>query len=298
MTPAVHIAESARFVPVGEPSAGETLAAIVSHPPTDRANGTGVVVIHGGGTHNLPSHRNRWTVDFARGLAAVGFTVMRVAYRGVGESSGDSQVFNLSNPFVDDGGAIIEALSAEAGVDRIAVVGSCFGARTALALARRHEQVMAVVASALPIADHEQRAAQDATVGELVKRGFGARGLGGLFMPGRRERYIRILRNKVRSVLRLRRRRGQANPTPWVADVVVDGLRTLAARGGRALLVYGTADHFYTHFQEAQVGPLGVLAMSPSITVDVTIDGRLHGYPSVEVQDAFVERASRWLTAL
>jgi pimeloyl-ACP methyl ester carboxylesterase len=292
------ISESSRFIDVGAPPVDESLGAVVTHPAAGRANGVGVVIIHGGGTHNLPSHRNRWTVTFARQLAARGFTVMRVAYRGVGESSGAGQIFNLSNPFVDDGMAIVNAVIAEPGVERVVIVGSCFGARTALAVADRHDAVSGVVASALPIADHEKKAASDATVGELMKRGFGSRGLGGLFMAGRRQRYIRILKNKARSMLRIGGGGRSANPTPWVADVVVRGLRSLAARGGRALLVYGSADHFYTHFQEAQAGPLGILAMSPAITVDVSIDGRLHGYPSVAVQDAFVERTIRWLEAL
>ena len=114
-------------------------------------------------------------------------------------------------------------------------------------------------------------------------------------MPGRRARYLRILRNKVRSMLGRGGPRG--NPTPWVAEPVIRGLRTLAGRGGRALIVYGTDDEFYRHFQEAQVGALGLLAGSPAVDVDATIQGRLHGYPSVAVQQALRERAVRWLVA-
>lgn len=273
---------------------GASLAGIVTRPP-GTPNGAGVVVLHGGGHHNLPSHRNRWTVDLARELAGLGFVVMRVGYRGVGESSGDNQTFNLSNPFVDDGAAILAALAAEPGVDAIYIVGSCFGARTAVSLVADHPEVAGLVLASMPVADHEMRAATEQSVADFVKRGFGRRGLAGLFMPGRRARYLRILRNKVRSMMGLAGPRG--NPTPWVAEPVVRGLRTLAGRGGAALIVYGSDDEFYRHFQEAQAGALGVLAGSPAIEVDAGIEGRLHGYPTVAVQDAMRERTVRWLAA-
>ena len=282
------VTETPRSIAIGE----DSLFGIISRPAGD-ANGVGVVFLHGGGEHNLPSHRNRWTVDFARELAADGFTTLRVAYRGVGESTGDGRSFSLSNPFVEDGSAIIEAMAREPDVDRIFVVGSCFGARTTLGIVPDHDVIKGVVLSALPVSDPEKRAAADATVGEMMKRGIGKRGLGALFMPGRRARYIRILRTKLRSMLGRGGEKG--NPTPWVADTVVNGLRSLAKRGGRALLVYGLDDEFYGHFQEAQPGPLGVLVGSPAIDVDATMPGRLHGYPSVAAQEGFVERARAWL---
>lgn len=273
---------------------GASLAGIVTRP-AGRANGAGVVVLHGGGHHNLPSHRNRWTVDLARDLADQGFVVLRVGYRGVGESSGNNQTFNLANPFVDDGAAIIAAMAKEPGVEQIYIVGSCFGARTALSLVPDHPEVAGLVLASVPIADHEMRAATERSVADFMKRGFGKRGLGGLMMPGRRARYLRILRNKVRSMVGQSGSRG--NPTPWVAESVVRGLRTLAGRGGRALIVYGTDDEFYQHFQEAQAGAIGVLTSSPAIEVDATIDGRLHGYPTVAVQHALRARTANWLAA-
>ncbi|MDH3500504.1 MAG: alpha/beta fold hydrolase [Acidimicrobiia bacterium] len=286
----MNVHEAPRWIDVGD----ATLFGIITRPD-GAGNGVGVVVLHGGGEHNLPSHRNRWTVDLARDLAREGFTVLRVAYRGVGESSGEGQTFNLSNPFVGDGGAVIEALASEPRIERIYAVGSCFGARTALSLVPEYGVIAGVVLSALPISDPEKRQAVDKSVADFVKRGLGKKGLGGLFVAGRRDRYLRILKNKAASLVR--RGGAKGNPTPWVADSVVRGLRVLAGRGGRALLVYGSDDAFYAHFNEAQAGPLGILAGSPAIDVDGSIPGRLHGYPSVEVQQAFVARASAWLRA-
>jgi hypothetical protein len=145
------------------------------------------------------------------------------------------------------------------------------------------------------VSDPEKRTAVDTSVGDLMKRGLGKRGVGGLFMPGRRDRYLRVLKNKATSMLRGSRPGG--NPTPWVADSVVGGLRALANRGGSALLVYGTEDEFLRHFLEAREGPLGALADSGALDVDTSIAGRLHGYPTVGVQDAFVARATEWLLA-
>lgn len=266
----MSVSESPHFIDVGS----ETVFGITTRPGT-RANGVGVVVLHGGGDHNLPSHRNRWTVDFARSLAADGYTVLRVGFRGVGESTGADQTFALSDPFVSDGITIVEALAAEPRVERVYAIGSCFGARTALGVAAELPIVEGLVLSALPIADPEKRTA-----------------LGGQLIASRRERYLRVLKNRVVSIVS---RPSGANPTPWVADSVVQGLRTVAGRGGRVLIVYGTDDDFYAQFQKAQAGALGVLTTSSAIEVDATVVGRLHGYPSVAVQEAFVQRAAAWL---
>ncbi len=282
------VAESPHFIDVGS----ETLFGIMTRPQAE-PNGVGVVVLHGGGDHNLPSHRNRWTVEFARGLATDGYTVLRVGFRGVGESTGNNETFALSDPFVSDGVAIVNALAAEPGVHRIYAVGSCFGARTAVGVAAELPVVEGLVLSALPVADPEKRKAMDNSTADFLKRGFGRKGLAGLLIAGRRDRYLRILTNKIRSLTAYRT--SGANPTPWVADSVVGGLRAVAGRGGRVLLVYGTEDDFYAQFREAQAGPLGVLAASPAIEVDASVVGRLHGYPSVAVQEAFVERASAWI---
>lgn len=277
------VTESPHFIDVGS----ETVFGIMTRPQAE-SNGVGVVVLHGGGDHNLPSHRNRWTVEFARRLAANGYTVLRVGFRGVGESTGNGETFALSDPFVSDGVAIVNVLVAEPGVHRIYAVGSCFGARTAVGVAAELPVVEGLVLSALPVADPEKRMAMDNSTADFLKRGLGRKGLAGLLMAG-----LRILTNKIRS-LTVSGPSG-ANPTPWVADSVVGGLRTLAGRGGRVLLVYGTEDDFYAQFREAQAGPLGVLAASPAIEVDASVVGRLHGYPSVAVQEAFVERATAWL---
>lgn len=296
------IREAARVIPLpdgghgaGAHDAGphDALMGIVSRPSGD-SNGAGVVILHGGGDHNLPSHRNRWTVDFARDLAADGFTVLRVGYRGVGESGGSVDVFRLDDPLRDDGMAMVDALLGEPGVERVYIVGSCFGARTALAVAPDCDAVSGVVLSSIPIANPEQRTAMDHGVADIMKRGFGKRGLGGLLMPGRRDRYIKVLKAKVRSLLG-RRPGGATDPTPWVSASVVRGLRAILGRGGAVLFVYGGTDEFYGHFRDAAPGPLGVIAGSDRVTVNVCVDGRLHGYPSVEAQSRFVAVAGTWL---
>jgi alpha/beta superfamily hydrolase len=113
-------------------SGRDDLLGILTHPRTEPRGIT--VVAHPGG-HWIPStHRNSAYVRLAERLAADGVHTFRFDYHGVGESTGEVAAYRLDRPFVDDSLAAVAAVRERESTD-IVLVGSCFGARTALAAA-------------------------------------------------------------------------------------------------------------------------------------------------------------------
>jgi pimeloyl-ACP methyl ester carboxylesterase len=76
-------------------------------------------------------HGRTW-VHVARRLAPRGLAVLRFDYRGVGESHGLAGTLRLAEPFTEDAIEAAELLL-RLGIDRLLVVGTCFGGHIAIA---------------------------------------------------------------------------------------------------------------------------------------------------------------------
>ncbi len=128
----------------------ERLFGVLTAPAaTDSRSG---ILLLQGGVYVLSTNRNRSFVRLARRLAGLGHWVMRIDFRGVGESTGIISGYALDDPNVCDVSAALDCLEA-AGVDQIAVVGSCFGARAGLQAACEHPLLSAVVLFSPPLGD-------------------------------------------------------------------------------------------------------------------------------------------------
>ena len=104
----------------------ETLVGILARPESPAR--TGLVVIVGGPQYRAGSHRQ--FVLLSRSLAAEGYAVLRFDYRGMGDSSGESQNFLTVN---DDIEAAINALQKSIpSVKQVTLWGLCDGASAAL----------------------------------------------------------------------------------------------------------------------------------------------------------------------
>ncbi len=100
------------------------------HPTPSR---TGVVLLPGG-WFGTSTNGNRVFVRLSRELAAMGFPVIRIDWRGIGESGGEIDRFHLGQPFPDEARAAARHLLVDE-CDDLAVVGFCFGAHSALTAA-------------------------------------------------------------------------------------------------------------------------------------------------------------------
>ena len=130
--------------------------------------------------------QNAMTVRLARALADAGYTSFRLDYHGIGESPGPLPAVRRDEPFLDDVDGAFEWLRGE-GYERFIVVGSCFGAHTALLAVPGRPHICAVaLLSCLIAAEHDQGAPPSQLVLRSVAEA-GQRGVDVLFCFGRHD---------------------------------------------------------------------------------------------------------------
>lgn len=182
-----------RSEPVFFPAGGERLFGVFTAPSGD-AHGTAVTMLTGGG-YITSTHRNRLYVRLARRLAGLGYHSMRFDYRGTGESTGTIDGFLLDQPFVEDVLGAVEWVEGQ-GVVRHVLVGSCFGARTALAAADHVSGLDSAVLLSAPVRDIRYEKMTEEPVSEHFVnqfRSLSSRGVPTLLVYGREERSFRDL---------------------------------------------------------------------------------------------------------
>jgi pimeloyl-ACP methyl ester carboxylesterase len=291
-------------------SKSETLLGVLTPPatdPTDRpsasTSGSGTVIASGGWL-GVPSGRNRALVRLAWELAASGVTALRFDYRGVGESTGSIDRFDLERPFVDDLLAAVHE-GRSLGIQRSYLVGFCFGALTALAAAPKLDQVEGLVLVSAPwlirnewTKDRGQaRLADRATMSKAIRLLLAPTLLRDIFRPERRRWYANILRAKSARFMRLGRGRtslGAADPrvSPDLLQLIEGAFR----RDLRVLMVYGSSDASYDDFLRAKDGPLGeLLERYASLVEVVLLEGDVHGLGRLRVQEAVIEAITTWV---
>lgn len=278
--------------PVFFEAADEDLFGIVTEP-TMTPNGAGLILLEPA----IPN-RNRFSVRIARRVAALGYHSLRFDYHGAGESTGATDKYLLDRPYVDDVLAAVRCLE-ENGVDRIALVGTCFGARTALASAVRIPRLRGVVLLATPIRDFERgNPGIEATpTSQYVKRALRPGTLAKLRSPRLRQYAVRVARTKVRAAVRSRG--GEASTGPnGVSPRFSEPLAELGARGTPVLLAYGTGDEFHGPFREARPTLSDVLDAPGSRIEERVVPGRIHGLSTLAVQDEVMSLIETWLAEL
>jgi pimeloyl-ACP methyl ester carboxylesterase len=265
--------------------------------PTVDALGVIVIVVTAAGT--LSADRNRVGVRLCRHVAGLGFHAMRFDYRGTGESEGDSQRFRLDEPFTADLMGAVD-WARKAGLERVVLVGSCFGSRTALACAPYIDGLEGLVLMATPVRDYE--------MGERIATGLGTRGgvldfarhavrprvLRGLFDADKRRAYARITRAAWRNLTTGRENadgHGQSGASP----LFLSGLGHVVRRSVPTLLVYGSDEDLWRDFDRARSGRLGELLAGSDTIELLRLPGEVHGYKSVSVQDEVIRAVSDWL---
>lgn len=292
-------ATSREETPIHIRAGKEDLFAIFGRP-TVAPNGIGLVILTGG---NVPTpSRNRLTTKLARHAAGIGYHTLRIDYHGVGESTGFVDTFRLDAPFVQDMMASIEWMRSR-DLSRFVVLGSCFGGRTALAGADRISGLEGIGLISVPLRDLEMGVAfAEQPISQLVahyrKRATLRDVIRGLFRPRMRERYMFIIKMRMRTALRRARRgsmrkgnefgwigRGFLGPTEWLADKAIP-----------TLFLYGTDDDFYDDLERALRGPLGPLfeAAGNRFEIDL-VPGIVHGFPSLDSQQHVLDHLISWL---
>lgn len=295
--------DSTNEIPVFFRSGEHDLFGILTRPAAE-PNGVAVIILTGG---NVPSpSRNQTTARIARQAGALGYHVLRFDYHGVGESTGFVENFRLDRPFTKDLDAAVEWLQS-LGLNRFVMIGSCFGARTALAGAGAVPNLEGVALLAPPLRDLEMGVAfkeqpisqmvkhyrQRATVKDVIK---------GLFRYKSRRRYFFIAKTRARALMdsvRLRLRGGRQDEFAWISRSFLESIDVVARSPWPVLFVYGDDDDFYDDFERAKGGPLGPILDAAGDRLEVvTLRGVLHGYPSLSIQVDVIEAVDAWLARL
>ncbi|MFE4924868.1 alpha/beta hydrolase [Streptomyces sp. NPDC056661] len=119
--------------------------------PSREPSGLGVLLL-AGGVYVLNTNKNRMFVDMARLLGGAGHYVLRIDYRGVGESTGTIGGYALDDPNPLDVRSAMHRLLGT-GVQKLVLVGTCYGARAAMHVAAEDPELAGMILFAPPIGD-------------------------------------------------------------------------------------------------------------------------------------------------
>ncbi|MGH2808966.1 MAG: alpha/beta fold hydrolase [Actinomycetota bacterium] len=276
-------------------SSGDEMSfGIITEPEAPR----GIAVISLAGAVHVPSaNRNRIWVRLNRTLAADGFHALRFEYAGTGESSGPGTPFERDKPRTNDLlGAV--AFLREQGLDRFVLVGTCFGALTALLTAPQIEGVEKIVLLSPLILDSKSYAqlATETSVTSYVRKALRPRTITGAFRSASRASYKKIARAKIEAL----RDGGETTPDGLaplpVSPRVMAAIRSLVDRGTPTTIAFGSEDAHYEDWRRATRGRLGRLIESADNIDVVVLPGYLHSFPQLSVQDEVVDLVSTRVT--
>jgi pimeloyl-ACP methyl ester carboxylesterase len=255
-------------VPVYVSSGGQQVGAVVSVPSQTSSTPYGVVLMAGRARDR--AHRNGMWVRTAEALAARGIYALRLDYPGVGNSSGPPEVFDLERP---PAWAVRDAcglLLRETPVQKILLVGTCFGGRVVLEAANEIPEVEAIAIVSAPVF------ARTRTIRLRLRRKV-ARGLG-------RSGPV----HKPTSAAMQRREGGlplEARVSPGFARSIRRFIRR-----GRVYLLYGEGDFVWDEMRFA----LERLKLpSDRYDLDVVPD-EIHLFRTLTVQQMTIDRVVAW----
>ena len=295
---------SSRDEPVYFPNGSDTYCGIISAPTSGTTNSTGVVLLAGTGAGTGTIGRNRMWVTMARTLAASGITVLRFDYAGVGDSTGEMIGYDLDTPAIDALQAAFDLLSSR-GLERVMVVGTCYGARTALAGSVGDSRIAGIHLLVPPVksntkgsagADHLARHAGSA---ELARRAVSPRTIMRMIKSkGARKAARRLVSVKAQRTAAAVA--GSSSPGHDQDRKASQGferpLHRLLADGVPIHILFGMDDFYWTQFRDAAQGRLGEdLDHYKDLIRVETIQGTLRGFPTVRVQDLAVESVVNWV---
>jgi pimeloyl-ACP methyl ester carboxylesterase len=272
----------------------ETILGVLTRP-IGPPRGVGVIFLNGG-HGGSSSGKNRVYTRMAADLAERGYHSLRLEWHGIGDSTGAVDEYIMDEPFLDEAYAAAQLLRDE-GVDRIAIYGECFGARTAVVAAEHLPDLVGLYLVTLVLRDgavseqNPQRLVDELPTSEFVKRLGKLRHIGD---AKRRALYIDVVRNKVRQVVQgARYRREGSKLAPWVSPQVVKGLEGLGRRGIPVRLVYGTSYWDPHKFDFEEVADDLQPMRHPGIDAEI-VDEMIAGYRTLKVQDRLVPMVGTW----
>jgi len=292
--------------PVLFPRGEETYCGFLSMPTSGPVSATGVVLLPGTGAGTGTVGRNRMWVKMARRLADSGIPTLRFDYAGFGDSDGEVAGYDLDAPAISALKAAFDLLGSR-GIDEFLLVGTCYGARTALAGSVNDPRVVGLHLLVPPVRANRKGAggaehlADYAGAGSLARKAVAPRTIKRLVRSkGARKAARQFLAAKAR---RTRSTFGGVAPDrPSEAREASSGfrrpLRKLLSDGVPVHFFFGLDDFYWTEFEHATRGRLGEDLKQFSDLVDIeTVPGTVRGFPSIRVQELVIDSVLKWVGA-
>jgi pimeloyl-ACP methyl ester carboxylesterase len=256
------------FVPFGP----EHLATTVTVP--DAEPGGLVLLMTGLGAHR--SHKFGVWTRTARTLAERGIASARFEYVGVGESTGILGEWPMVRVPVAQAREVMRFAVRATGATRVAVVGNCVGAWTALVLAAETPGCAGVGFISAPIL---------------------STGMGSLAKRARKSRFGSVIRHH--PIMRRAAVTALANDPTMTLDPLGAYRAVLARHDARILMLFGQEDHALNHRVLAQLDVLR-RRLAPGelerLELRVAAGRSIHGLDSVAAQSFVIDAVSDWAT--
>lgn len=287
------MATDPREVPIAMPTPAGHRFGILSEPATPSSVGVLVLPAHG----NAFGGRTRFVHRLSRRLATSGFRTLRIDYEGTGESAGGVSRLFAGSPAVDDAEAGARAVI-DRGHERIVVIGYCYGARVAMAVAERIPEILAVVVISPPVLPKGGKAVKR-TVTSLVRGAFEPARWGALRHRAGRRRYRSLVRRTFRNKLPWSRgrRKAMANVRrPRIDPMFLNDLTGLSERATPTLMVYGESDRLLGDIGRAADPRVDSLLAAGASSIEFrVIPGGIHGLRDEVAEDAVIELVTTWV---
>lgn len=298
---------------------GCTLFGILHEPAEPGRRDAAILLLSPGVKTRVAPHR--MYNKMAERFVALGFTVFRFDFYGLGDSEGTVPEPMLAElyrsiqvgRYVHDTRTAIDWLRAQTGIPRVVVGGLCGGAITGVLTAAGHRQVCGVLGLGLPVILDGSRVDKVAnmTRGQLDRvRGAAFRKL---LKPAAWWRLLtlqsdyRLLGRSIFAPI-LKNHSGTTSPT---ATAVAPGVqsdnsnpefppafRQMLARGCPALLVFSESDRLYWEFREKFVDRHGPSFERLMRHVDVrVVKDANHVFTFSQWQREMLDRCDEWLQA-
>jgi alpha/beta superfamily hydrolase len=279
--------------PVFIPAGSEDLFGVFTRASRSRGD-VAVLVLPGGGS-DPTFGKNQVRRRLALELAERGFHVLRISYRGVAESGGAMREIDFGNPWTEDALAAIRWLESQ-GLERIVIIGQCFGGRTAVAAAKGVRQLVGLALVAPPIRDvSHAEAILRRPFSWYLRKAASPRSLRALVGRGSRRRRKTIRAKLLRTLKGHRRAPRQGGASLGFRDAL-EGV--IAARTP-VLFLYGSTDDFYPDFDVVRAGPMArMIERSGDLVTVQVVDARFGGMQRLSTQDLFVNNLVSWIDAL
>jgi|GEM_PF-6909805 pimeloyl-ACP methyl ester carboxylesterase len=245
------------YIPVNN---GEHMFAILTLPAPDVPDQhTGIILTLGNFIASFA--RNRMYRRAAAALAAHGYHVLRVDYRGNGDHSVEIPNIHAHAEFGPDFIEMARFFMEHATIERLVMVGSCFSSRAIIEASDQIAHLDGVVLFSTPLVTVDPPVGND--------------------LIGRASR--KVLRTVARRI------------AP-ISEAARTGIYRLLDNGIPVLMIYGANDNYYK--QEFLRSGLDAYRSPAGHRLELIVyPGQVHDFPSITIQETLIQKLVEWIPA-